>query len=164
MLYGNVLAFQNGLKFNLVSADAAPACMLSYSVRDNIHLGGQTEFCPNGFGGGEGGGSSRNFPSSVFSGGGGGSSRNFPWSIFSRAEGSSAGFPSSPESGTVFPLTAVTDPSIRVIQTGFVFCPNNVDSLPELMSTNCPNWGGQLPPPAPARPVRLCMLLMYNRT
>ena len=36
-----------------------------------------------------------------------------------------------------------------------MFCPNNVDSLPEFMSTNCPNWGGQLPPPAPPRPVRL---------
>ena len=67
-------------------------------VRANIHLGGQTEFCPNGFSGGGvvaeifrdpysmgggvvaeifrdpysvGGGSSRNFPGSVFSGGGG---------------------------------------------------------------------------------------------
>ena len=30
-----------------------------------------------------------------------------------------------------------------------MFCPNNVDSLPELMSTNCPNWGGQLPPLPP---------------
>ena len=37
-------------------------------VRANIHLGGQTEFCPNGFSGG--GGSSRNFPGSIFSGGG----------------------------------------------------------------------------------------------
>ena len=37
----------------------------------NIHLGGgQTEFCPNGFGGGGGGGvSSKNFPGSIFSGG-----------------------------------------------------------------------------------------------
>ena len=26
-----------------------------------------------------------------------------------------------------------------VNQTCIVFCPNNVDSLPELMSTNCPN-------------------------
>ena len=43
-------------------------------VRANIHLGGQTKFCPNGFGGG--GGSSRNFPGSIFSGGGGGSSRH----------------------------------------------------------------------------------------
>ena len=38
-------------------------------VRANIHLGGQTEFCPNGFSGG--GGSRRNFPGSTFSGGGG---------------------------------------------------------------------------------------------
>ena len=62
-------------------------------VRANIHLGGQTEFCPNGFSGGGvvaeifrdpysvgGGGSSRNFPGSIFSGGGG-SSRHFPGSI-----------------------------------------------------------------------------------
>ena len=34
-------------------------------VRANIHLGGQTEFCPNGFGGG---GSSRNFSGSIFRG------------------------------------------------------------------------------------------------
>ena len=34
-------------------------CM-DIGVRANIHLGGQTEFCPNGFSGG--GGSSRNFP------------------------------------------------------------------------------------------------------
>ena len=36
-------------------------------VRANIHLGGQTEFCPNGFSGG--GGSSRSFPGSIFRGG-----------------------------------------------------------------------------------------------
>ena len=53
---------------------------LTIGVQANIHLGGgQTEFCPNGFSGGEG--SSRNFPGSIF-GGGGGSSRNFPDSIF----------------------------------------------------------------------------------
>ena len=34
-----------------------------------------------------------------------------------------------------------------------MFCPNNGDSLPEFMSTNCPNRG-QLPP-APPCPVRL---------
>ena len=32
-----------------------------------------------------------------------------------------------------------------VNQTCIVCCPNNVDSLPELMSTNCPNWGGNCP-------------------
>ena len=115
--------------------------------------GGQTEFCPNGFSGGRGGGSSRNFPGSVFSGGGGVVAEIFPGSIFCGV----AGF---------FPLTAVTDPkfvvfsvnsrnrpSIRVIKTCIVFCPNNVDSLPEFMSTNCPNWGGgQLPPLPPLPP------------
>ena len=29
-----------------------------------------------------------------------------------------------------------------VNQTCIVFCPNNIDSLSELMSTNCLNWGG----------------------
>ena len=40
-----------------------------------------------------------------------------------------------------------------VNQTCIVFCPNNIDSLPELMSTNCPNWGGggQLPPDPSSR-------------
>ena len=42
-----------------------------------------------------------------------------------------------------------------VNQTCIVFCANNVDSLPELMSTNCPNGGGQrgreLPPDPPSR-------------
>ena len=48
-------------------------------VRANIHLGGQSEFCPNGFSGGVvadifwdpysvGGGSSRNFPGSILGG------------------------------------------------------------------------------------------------
>ena len=57
---------------------------ITIGVRANIHLGGQTDFCPNGFSGG--GGSSRNFPGSIFSGGGG-SSRNFPGSIFSGGGG-----------------------------------------------------------------------------
>ena len=30
-----------------------------------------------------------------------------------------------------------------------MFCPNNVGSLPEFMSTNCPNWGGSCPPCPP---------------
>ena len=42
--------------------------MLVIGVRANIHLGGQTEFGPNGFSGG--GGSSRNFPGSILCGGG----------------------------------------------------------------------------------------------
>ena len=49
-------------------------------VRANIHLGGQTEFCPNGFSGG--GGSSRNFPGSIFSEGGGVVLAEIPGSIF----------------------------------------------------------------------------------
>ena len=94
---------------------------------------------------GGGGGSSRNFPGSIFSGGGG-SSRNFPGSIFCGV-------------AEFFPVTAITDPKfvffsvkcsnipqIRVFKTCIVFCPNNVDSLPEFMSTNCPNWGGSCPP------------------
>ena len=46
---------------------------VNIGVRANIHLGGQTEFCPNGFsgGGGGGGGSSRNFPRDPYSVGGG---------------------------------------------------------------------------------------------
>ena len=42
---------------------------LAIGVRANIHLGGLTEFCPNGFSGG--GGSSRNFPGSYIQWGGG---------------------------------------------------------------------------------------------
>ena len=38
-----------------------------------------------------------------------------------------------------------------------MFCPNDVDSLPEFMSTNCPNWGDSCPP-CPPRPVRLWLL------
>ena len=55
-------------------------------------------------------------------------------------------------SGRIFSVNCSNRPSIRVIQTCIVFCPNNVDSLPELMSTNCPNWGATAP-----RPVRLCL-------
>ena len=63
-------------------------------VRANIHLGGQNEFCPNGFSGG--GGSSRNFPGSKFSGGGGWKQK-FSGSIFCGV-------------AEFFPLTAVADP------------------------------------------------------
>ena len=69
-------------------------------VRANIHLGGQTEFCPNGFSGG--GGSSRNFPGSKFSGGG------VVAEIF-RIHILWGG-------SRIFPLTAVTDPEF-----GFFF-------------------------------------------
>ena len=44
--------------------------------------------------------------------------------------------------GRICSVNCSNRPSIRVIQTFSVFCPNNVHSLPEFMSTNCPNWGG----------------------
>ena len=52
-------------------------------VRANIHFGGQTEFCPNGFSGG-GGVVADIFRDPYSVGGGGGSSINFPGSIFCR--------------------------------------------------------------------------------
>ena len=103
-------------------------------VRANIHLRGQTEFCPNEFGGG--GGSRRNFPGSIFSGGGGGgSSRNFPrpiqWVV-----------------GELFPLTAVTDPKFVLFKHVLCFA--------RIISPLCPNLcrqtariGGATAPPAP---------------
>ena len=103
--------------------------------------GGQTEFCPNGFGAG---GSSRAFPGSKFSGGGG-TSRNFQrpirWGVVAE----------------FFPLTAVTDPTFVLFK--HVLC------YARIKSTLCPNvcrqtarigGGGQLPP-CPPRPVRLCV-------
>ena len=68
-------------------------------VRANIHLGGQTEFCPNGFSVQWGGGVVAEYFRDPYSVGGGGSSRNrnFPGSIFSGV-------------AEFFPLTAVTDP------------------------------------------------------
>ena len=86
--------------------------------------GGQTEFCPNGFGGrGGGGGGSRrnlNYPGSIFSGGGG-SSRNFRrpirWGAGVVAE--------------LFPLTAVTDPKFVLFKHVLCFA--------RIMSTLCPN-------------------------
>ena len=60
--------------------------------------------------------------------------------------------------GRFFSVNCSNRPENRVIQTCIVFCPNNVDSLPEFMSTNCPNWGGGCPP-AP-RPVRLWIVLL----
>ena len=38
-----------------------------------------------------------------------------------------------------------------VNQTCIVFCPNNVDSLPEMMSTNCRIGGGATDPPSRTR-------------
>ena len=52
---------------------------MTIGVRANIHLGGQTEFCPNGF---SGGGVVAEIFRDPYSVGGGGSSRNFPGTIF----------------------------------------------------------------------------------
>ena len=54
--------------------------ILCIGVRANIHLGGQTEFCPNEFSGGGVVAEIFRDPYSV-GGGGGGSSRHFPGSI-----------------------------------------------------------------------------------
>ena len=43
-----------------------------------------------------------------------------------------------------------------------MFCPNSLDSLPELMSTNCPNWGRQLPPPWPPVPYAYACRVMLT--
>ena len=48
-----------------------------------------------------------------------------------------------------FSVNSSNRPSFRFFSSVFVFCPNNVDSLPEFMSTNCPNWGGNCPPCPP---------------
>ena len=61
----------------------------------------------------------------------------------------------------MFPVNSSNIPSIRVIQTCIVFCPNDVDSLPEFMSTNCPNWGGGATAPPAPRPVRLLFHLFF---
>ena len=85
------------------------ASTTSIGVRANIHLGGQTEFCPNRFGGG-GGVVGEIFRDPYSVGVGGGSRRNFPGSIF-------CGVPEC------FPLTAVTDPQ-------FVFFSVNCNNRP----------------------------------
>ena len=95
-------------------------------VRANIHLGGQTEFCPNRFGGG--GGSSRSFPGSQFSGGG------------SIAEILRARFGGGvvPLVAEFFPLTAVTDPQFVLFKHVLCFA--------RIMSTLCPNVCRQTAP------------------
>ena len=45
-----------------------------------------------------------------------------------------------------FSVTCSNRPSIFIIQTCIGFCPNNLHSLPEFMSTNCPDWGAAAPP------------------
>ena len=101
-------------------------------VRANIHLGGQTEFfCPNG--------ERKLFAADHIRWGG------VVAEISSDLQGVVA---------DIFSVNCNNRPYIRVNQTCIVFCPNNLDSLPELMSTNSPNWGGQLPPLTP-HPVRL---------
>ena len=100
-------------------------------VRANIHLGGQTEFCPNGFSGG-GGGSSRNFPGSIFSG----VAEFFPLTAVTDPQ------------FVFFPLTAVTDPKFVLFK--------HVLGFARIISTLCPNScrqtariGGANAPPAP---------------
>ena len=119
-------------------------CNTPIGVRANIHWGGGNRVCPNGFGGG--GGSSRNVPSSP-------GARPIRWG------------------GGVVAECFRNIPSIRVIRTCIVFCPNNVDSLPELMSTNCPNWGGgagHCPAPSgtpmntPTIVISFCLLRQVN--
>ena len=86
-----------------------------------------------------GGGSSRNFPGSIFSGGGGGVVAEIFCARFGWERGRWQNF-------------FRNRPSIRVIQPFIVFCPNNVHSLSDFMSTNCPNWGGGQLPPLPPVP------------
>ena len=117
-------------------------------VRANIHLGGQTEFCPNGFSGGGvvaeifrdpysvgGGVVAEVFRNPYIFSGGGGSSRNFPGSLFCGV-------------AEFFPLTAVTDPKFVLFKHLLCFA--------RIMSTLCPDScrqtariGGATNPPAP---------------
>ena len=119
--------------------------IMDIGVRANIHWGGgQTDFCPNGFRRWGGGGSSRNFPGSIICGG--------------KVVGDIFRGPCAPDSvgggnGSIFSVNCSNIPYIRVIQPCIVFCPNNVDSVRIILSTNCPNWGGATAP----RPVRLCL-------
>ena len=98
-------------------------CMydMTIGVRANIHLGG--------------GRPSFARMDSV----GGGSSRNFS------APGSVGGG----VDGKMCSVNCSDRPSIRVIHTFIVFCPNHFHSLPEFMSTNCPSC--PQPPPPPSR-------------
>ena len=105
-------------------------------VRANIHLGGQTEFCPNGFGGGGVVAEIFRDPYSV----GGGSRRHFPGSMRARFGGGVV--------AEFFPLTAVTCPKFVLF--------NHVLCFARIMSTLCPDYcrqtariGGQLPSPLP---------------
>ena len=81
--------------------------------------------------------------------GGGGSSRNFPGSIFCGVTEFFLLTSVTDPKFMFFPVNCSNRPGIRVFQTCNVFSPNNVDSLPEFMSTNCPNWGGSCPPCPP---------------
>ena len=68
MLQTYVLCTEPNTLFPPLTAYVGIVCIV-IGVRANIHLGGgQTEFCPNVFGFGGGGGSSRNFPGSIFCG------------------------------------------------------------------------------------------------
>ena len=114
-------------------------------VRANIHLGG---------GGADrvlpewiqwGGGSSRNVPGSRFCGG------RVVAEIFRDPDSVgwqnfSVNSSNRPSIRVFCPINSSNRPSIPVIHTCIVFCPKNFDSLPEFMSTNCPNWGATAPP------------------
>ena len=49
-----------------------------------------------------------------------------------------------------FPLTPITDPKFVLFKHVLCFA-RIMSSLPEFMSTNCPNWGGGPLPPPPSR-------------
>ena len=59
----------------------------------------------------------------------------------------------------LFPVTAVTDPKFLLFEHVLCFARIMLTLCPNVLSTNIPNWGGQLPH-AP-RPVRLCVLQFY---
>ena len=111
-------------------------CGIHIGVRANIHFGGQTEFCPNGFRGG--GGSSRNFPGSIFCG----VPELFPLTAVT-----------DPKFVFFSPLTAVTDPKFLLFKHVLCFarimstlCPNSCRQTPRIGGGSCP-----LPPPRPVR-------------
>ena len=53
-----------------------------------------------------------------------------------------------PKFGFFLPLPAATDPKFGLFKHVLGFA-RIIYSLPEFMSTNCPNWGGSCPPLPP---------------